>query len=231
MSRGGIRPACAVVRRRRRTRVPGSRRARPGRTGPQDPAPRPGWPARARPGRVGAQRATHDDDQASQGEQRDHGAGGAARRQPRSPSASATTVDATSQYPTMNGSPLATSAGMAESEPSRGHQVSAHATPTMPPRPSTSTRSGIASSFTISGYAAPLRKRYRGRHHPKVRYLGLPFVCQQCGTRLPVPPTPASTSQGTFGCGVPAQLAFVACRSTPITSRPEHPMSRSSWSC
>jgi hypothetical protein len=47
----------------------------------------------------------------------------------RSPWTSASTVDAISRYPTMNGSSLASSAGMAENEPSLRHRVSAHTTP------------------------------------------------------------------------------------------------------
>ena len=38
-------------------------------------------------------------------------------------------VEAISQYPTMNGSSLTTSAGMADNEPSLDHRVSAHTTP------------------------------------------------------------------------------------------------------
>ena len=47
----------------------------------------------------------------------------------RSPSANASTVEAISRYPTMNGSSLTSRAGMAVTEPSRCHRVSAHATP------------------------------------------------------------------------------------------------------
>jgi hypothetical protein len=49
--------------------------------------------------------------------------------EPRSPSASASTVEAISRQPTMNGNSLTTSAGMAENQPSLRHRVSAHATP------------------------------------------------------------------------------------------------------
>ena len=49
--------------------------------------------------------------------------------EPRSPWTNASTVQAISRYPTMNGSSLASSAGIAENEPSLGHRVSAHTTP------------------------------------------------------------------------------------------------------
>ena len=78
--------------------------------------------------RVRAQRAAHDDHQAGKGEQRDNGAGAPAGES-RSPSASASTVEAISRYPTRNGSSLTTSAGMAATGPGLRHRVSAHATP------------------------------------------------------------------------------------------------------
>ena len=49
--------------------------------------------------------------------------------EPRPPWTNASTVDAISRYPTMNGSSLTTSAGMAVNEPSRRHPASAHTTP------------------------------------------------------------------------------------------------------
>ena len=48
--------------------------------GAQDAAPRPPWPAGVVQCRVRAHRAAHHDHEAGQGEQRDRGAGGAARR-------------------------------------------------------------------------------------------------------------------------------------------------------
>ncbi len=73
--------------------------------------------------------------------------------EPRSPSANASTVEAISRYPTMNGSSLATSAGIAENEPNLGHRVSAHTTPQDTIATVHQYPTGIRNSFPVSGHA------------------------------------------------------------------------------
>ena len=125
---GGTRPACGPARRRRRVRAPGPRCACPGRTGRAGCGPtRLGLPVLRNA--ACAPRRTTTPPQASQREQRATAAPAAPPGESRSPSASASTVDAISRYATMNGSSLTSSAGILENGPGPRHRFSAHATP------------------------------------------------------------------------------------------------------